>query len=160
MSAAAPIPPGPGVTAPFPAPPAEGGGARLGWGLAVAGLVFVLCCGGGGTALIGFFVSQVAASGEQARTVVTKYLDALRDEKYEAAYELLCDEQQEALTPERFESRERVRKKLRDYSIGEMDLATGAVPVDERYRDGSSDQVTYLLVVDEGTAELEICGRE
>lgn len=160
MTEAAPIPQGPGVTAPFPTPPAEGASTRLGWAVAVAGIVLVLCCGGGGAALIGFFVTQVAATNEQARAVVTDYLEALREEDYDAAYKLLCDDEQEHLTPERFENRERLRQEIQSYEIGEFDLTNGSVPVSERYRDGTSDQVTYFLVTDEKSAELEICGRE
>lgn len=160
MTASAPIPDGPGVAAPFPAPPAEGGGARLGWALAVAGVFLVLCCGGGTAALIGFFVTQVAATNEQSQAVVGSYLEALREQDYDAAYELLCDDEQAELSKDRFASRERARKRLQSYDIGEFDLNSGTVPVTERYRDGTTDVVTYVLEPDEKTAQLEICGRD
>ncbi|WP_117210849.1 hypothetical protein [Allorhizocola rhizosphaerae] len=160
MTGSAPIPQGPGVTAPFPAPPAEGGGARLGWALAVAGLFVVLCCGGGTAAMVGFVVTQVAATDEQSKAVVGDYLDALRDADYDKAYDLLCDEQQQGISADRFEARERSRKRLESYEIGEMDITTGGVPVTERYRDGSIDGVTYFLEADPKSGQLEICGRE
>jgi hypothetical protein len=156
----APIPQGPGAAAPFPAPPSEGGGARLGWGLGIAGAVLVLCCGGGLTAFIGLVVTQVAATNEQSRAVVTRYLDALRDGDYDQAYQLLCDEEQEALTQDRFETRERARKKISSYQIGEFDVYNDSVPVHEAYSDGTTDEVKYFLKPDSGDAKLEICGRE
>jgi hypothetical protein len=160
VTVSAPIPPGPGATAPFPAPPAEGGGARLGWGLGIAGAFLVLCCGGVLTAFIGLVITQVAADNEQARAVVGSYLDALSDEDYDKAYDLLCDEQQRAISRDRFETAERARKDLTSYQIGELDPYEATVPVQERYRDGATDEVTYLLQRDEKTAQLEICGRE
>lgn len=160
MTVSAPIPQGPGAAAPFPAPPAEGGGARLGWGLGIAGAVLVLCCGGGLTAFIGLVVTQVAATNEQSRTVVSHYLDALRDDDYDAAYDLLCDEEQEALSKDRFETRERARKKISSYQIGEFDVYNDSVPVKESYRDGTTDDVKYFLKADSQDARLEICGRE
>lgn len=160
MSESSPVPQGPGAAAPFPAPPAEGGGARLGWGLGIAGIVLVLCCGGGLTAIIGLVVTQVAATNEQSRAVVSRYLDALRDGEYDEAYEMLCDEEQEALTKDRFETRERSRKKISSYKIGEFDVYNESVPVEEAYSDGTSDRVNYFLKPDDSDATLEICGRE
>jgi hypothetical protein len=140
--------------------PAEGGGARLGWGLGIAGAILVLCCGGGFTAFVGLVVTQVAATNEQSRTVVTRYLNALRDDKYAEAYDLLCDEEQAALTKDRFETRERARKKIESYEIGEFDVYNDSVPVQESYRDGTTDEVRYFLKPDNKDARLEICGRE
>lgn len=160
MSESAPIPQGPGAAAPFPAPPAEGGGARLGWGLGIAGAILVLCCGGGLTAIIGLVVTQVAAANEQSRAVVGHYLSALRDDKYDEAYDLLCDEEQASLSQDRFETRERSRKKISSYQIGEFDVYDDSVPVREVYRDGTTDDVKYFLKPDSGDAKLEICGRE
>jgi len=155
-----PVPQGPGVQAPFPAPPAEGGGARLGWGLGIAGAAVVLCCGGGLVAFLGFGVSQVAALNEQAHVVVSEYLGDLRDEKYDDAYKLLCDREQAALTRDRFEARERAREPLHDFTVGQFDINTGKIPVTERYEDGTSGQVIYIFASDPKTAQLEICGRE
>ena len=160
MSESAPIPQGPGAAAPFPAPPAEGGGARLGWGLGIAGAILVLCCGGGITAFIGLVVTQVAATNEQSRAVVSHYLDALRNDKYDEAYDLLCDEEQAVVSQDRFETRERARKKISSYQIGEFDVYNDSVPVHESYRDGTTDDVKYFLKPDGKDAKLEICGRE
>ncbi|WP_157631593.1 hypothetical protein [Catelliglobosispora koreensis] len=154
-----PVPQGPGVQPPFPAPPAEGRGVRLGWALGIAGAALVLCCGGGITAIFGFGVAQVAALNEQSQVVMTRYLEAIQDEKYDEAYELLCDAQQQATTKDRFAARERARGDLKSFDIGEFDINTGKLPVTERYGSGPSDQVTYVFANDPKTAQLEICGR-
>lgn len=155
-----PVPPGPGAQAPFPAPPAEGGGARLGWGLSIAGLVLALCCGGGLAAGVGLIVTTVAAVNEQARAVVGDYLDALRDGNYPRAYELLCDDEQAHLTQDRFASREETRPRLRSYEVGDVDVNRMTLPVTEEYADGDSRQITYLLRQDGKTGRFEVCGRE
>lgn len=159
---AAPVPPGPGVQPPFPAPPAEGSGIRLGWGLGIASLALVLCCGGGLAATVGFVVTGVEAVNEQGRAVVSHYLDALRKEDYQDAYDLLCDAEQERLTPQRFESRERARPKPASYDLGEIDLQSNDIklPVTEHYSEGRTEQHTYFLAQDSQTAQLEVCGRE
>jgi hypothetical protein len=111
-------------------------------------------------AILGYGVTQVAALNEQAHVVVGEYLDDLRDEKYDDAYRLLCDQEQAHVTLDRFESRERARPPLRDYRIGEFDINSGKIPVTERYQDGSTNVVTYTFATDPQTARLEICGRE
>lgn len=111
-------------------------------------------------AILGFGVTQVAALNEQSRVVVTEYLDALRDQKYDDAYKLLCDKEQSSLPKDRFAARERARAQLRDFQVGEFDINSGRLPVTERYADGSTDTVTYYFENDPETAQLEICGRE
>src|SRR5690242_11629930 len=88
-----PAPPqGPGVYPPFPAPPVEGKGKRIGLGLGVGAGVLVLVCGGGLAALIGVGISASGSLQERAHVAVSQYLDALHDQKYDKAYQLLCDE--------------------------------------------------------------------
>lgn len=120
----------------------------------------MLCCGGGLTAIVGLLVTQVAAINEQSRAVVSQYLDALREEDYDAAYDLLCDEEQAALSKDRFETRERSRKKINNYEVGEFDVYSESVNVRETYRDGSVEDVNYFLRADQQDARLEVCGRE
>jgi hypothetical protein len=153
------IPQGPGVQPPFPAPPAEGRGSRIGWSLGIAGAALVLCCGGALTAFFGFGVAQVAALDEQSKVVVTSYLDAISEQKYGEAYDLLCDEQQARVSENTFAQRERGKPELSSYDLGEYDINLNQLPVTERYRDGSTDQVTYQFANDPATAQLEICGR-
>jgi hypothetical protein len=165
MSASPPVPAGPGlqapgIQAPFPAPPNEGAGTRLGWALGIAGAAIALCCGGGFVAVLGFGVTQVAALNEQSRVVVSEYLDALREDKFDDAYRLLCDSQQERQSKENFTAQQESRPQIRGYDLGEFDINNSRLPVTERYADGSTDVVTYYLEPDPQTAKLEICGRE
>jgi hypothetical protein len=165
MSVSPPVPAGPGlqepgIQAPFPAPPNEGSGTRLGWALGIAGAALVLCCGGGFVAFLGFGVTQVAALNEQSRVVVSEYLDALREDKFDDAYKLLCDSQQARQSKEAFTAQQENRPQIRGYDLGEFDINNSRLPVTERYADGSTDLVTYYLEPDSQTAQLEICGRE
>ncbi|MDI1466385.1 hypothetical protein QEZ54_35950 [Catellatospora sp. KI3] len=162
MSASPAVPPGPGARPPFPAAPTEGGGTRLGWGLGIAALLLVLCCGGGLVAGTGMLATQVEAFNEQARTKVAHYLDALRDHDYEKAYDQLCDAEQKQLDLDRFTRREQTRpEQVKSYELGKVSFS-GAdleLPVDEVYTDGTSEQVVYYLVQDRRTAQFEVCGR-
>lgn len=161
--APSPVPPGPGAAPPFPAAPSEGGGTRLGWALGIAGLIAVLCCGGGLVAGVGLAVTGVEAVNERARVAVGSYLDALREKKYDEAYELLCDAEQKRLDLARFTSREQARpERLESYELGEVDLnaADISLPVQEHYADGATERVVYRLVQDPKTTDLEVCGRQ
>ncbi len=159
-----PVPPGPGAVPPFPAAPSEGGGTRLGWALGIAGVLVALCCGGGLVAGVGLAVTGVQAINERAHVTVGTYLDALKAKKYEQAYELLCEDEQQRLDLARFTSREQARpERIQSYELGEVELqGTSGItlPVTERYTDGDSEQVVYRLAQDPKTTDLEVCGRE
>ncbi|GHJ45359.1 hypothetical protein Cs7R123_27010 [Catellatospora sp. TT07R-123] len=162
MSATPAVPPGPGARPPFPAAPTEGGGTRLGWGLGIAGLLLVLCCGGGLVTGVGVLATQVQALNEQARAQVGRYLDALRDRDYDKAYGLLCDAEQKQLDLDRFTRREQSRpEKVRSYELGKIDVNGSdlELPVDETYADGTSGKVVYYLAQDRKTGQFEVCGR-
>src|SRR3954454_24356360 len=101
-----PAPPqGPGVQPPFPAPPVEGRGRRVGMSIGIAIGVVVLVCGGGLAAVIGILVSTQGAAQERAQAAVSDYLNALRDGKYDKAYDLLCDDAQQAESETAFQRR-------------------------------------------------------
>ncbi|MEV0455153.1 hypothetical protein [Catellatospora methionotrophica] len=159
-----PVPPGPGAEPPIPAAPSEGGGTRLGWALGIAGGLVALCCGGGLVAGVGLAVTGVQAINERAHVTVGTYLDALKAKKYEQAYELLCEDEQQRLDLARFTSREQARpERIQSYELGEVELeGTSGItlPVTERYTDGDSEQVVYRLAQDPKTTDLEVCGRE
>src|SRR5207249_4522642 len=87
-------PAGPGVRAPFAAPPTERDRRRLWTGIGIGALVLVLCCGGG---IVGFgtlVVAQAQALPKEAVVVVTRYLDGLRDQNHRQAYDQLCGQLQ------------------------------------------------------------------
>jgi hypothetical protein len=153
-----PAPPqGPGVYPPFPAPPVEGKGRRIGLGIGIAIGVVVLVCGGGTAALIGVGVSTKGSYQEKAHAAVGGYLNALRDGKYTEAYNLLCDETQQHESPSAFRTRVTSEPTIETYTLGDLDLVTGAVPVDAVYDNGDSAALEAYLGVDSNTGAFEVC---
>lgn len=154
----APAPPqGPGVYPPFPAPPVEGKGKRIGLGIGIAIGVVVLVCGGGTAALIGVGVSMSGSYQEKAHAAVGGYLNALRDRRYDDAYDYLCDDTQRDESPAEFRSRVTSEPTITTYTMGRFDLVDGSVPVDATYDDGSSAQLEAYLGVDSDTGAFEVC---
>jgi hypothetical protein len=153
-----PPPPGPGVTPPFAAPPTEGRTARMWLSLGVAGLAALLCCGAGGTAVVGLAVTQAEAFNEQAETVVSDYFDALSEEKYADAYKLLCNELQRDETPDQFTARVSREPRITSYAVGDFNLTDLTVPADVTYATGGRDRLEITLDQDSGTGEFEVCG--
>ncbi|WP_173084195.1 Rv0361 family membrane protein [Phytohabitans rumicis] len=151
-------PPGPGVTPPFAAPPVEGRTARMWLGLGVAALATVLCCGAGGTALVGLVLTQAESLNEQAQTIVGDYFDALSEEKYDAAYDLLCEDAQEDESPQQFAARVAREPKITSYEVGDVKLTTLTVPTDVTYASGSRQTLEVSLAQDRGTGRFEVCG--
>ena len=153
-----PAPPqGPGVQPPFPAPPVEGRGRRIGLGIGAAIGVVVLVCGGGTAALIGIGVTTKGAYQERAHVAVSGYLNALRAGKYDQAYDLLCDEAQSTESAAEFRSRVAREPVIEEYTMGDVDLVTLAVPVDATYDDGSRAELEAYLEVDNDTGAFEVC---
>src|SRR5262245_50543270 len=90
-----PSPPaGPGVQALFAAPPTEGDRRRIWIGLGLGGLALVLCCVFGVAGIVALGVTTAQAVDEQARTTVSRYLDAVKADKFDEAYQLLCEPRQ------------------------------------------------------------------
>jgi type II secretory pathway pseudopilin PulG len=153
-----PAPPqGPGVHPPFPAPPVEGKGKRVGWSIGIAIGVVVLVCGLGTAALIGVAVASQGAYQERAHAAVSSYLNAVRAGRYDQAYNLLCDDAQNNESPAQFRARVSAEPVIESYTMGDLDLLTGAVPVDATYDDGSSARLEAYLGVDSGTGTFEVC---
>jgi hypothetical protein len=153
-----PAPPqGPGVYPPFPAPPVEGRGKRIGWGIGIAIGVVLLVCGGGTAALIGFGISAQGAYQERAHAAVSAYLNALREGKYDEAYKQLCDDAQRNESPSAFRARVTSEPVIEKYTMGDLDLVTGAVPVDATYDNGTSARLEAYLGVDNDTGAFEVC---
>ncbi|MDQ7902979.1 hypothetical protein RB614_00405 [Phytohabitans sp. ZYX-F-186] len=155
---APPPPPGPGVTPPFAAPPTEGRNARMWLSLGIAGLAAVLCCGAGGTALVGLVITQAESLNEQADTIVGDYFDALAEGKYEDAYELLCDDLQRDETPAQFTARVTREPRVTSYQVGDVNLTDLTVPTDVTYATGGRDRLEITLAQDSGTGQFEVCG--
>ncbi|MEQ4303647.1 hypothetical protein ABNF97_20085 [Plantactinospora sp. B6F1] len=151
-------PPGTGVEPLFAAPPSEGRGARLWLGLGVAALAVVLFCGGGGAALVGLLISGSQALNEQAKAVVTDYLDALDDDDFRKAYDLLCESAQQRESPAEFERRVSSEPEIASFRIGDVSLTSElSVPVDVTYASGGQDNLQARLAQDQSTGELRVC---
>ncbi len=153
-----PAPPqGPGVYPPFPAPPVEGKGKRIGLGLGIGAGVLVLVCGGGVAAMIGVGVSASKALQERADAAVTQYLDALHDEKYDKAYQLLCDEAQQDESAGEFRSRVSALEPIESYTLGTFNVVTLSVPVEATYANGDTGELQAYLGQDRDTGDFEVC---
>ncbi|ASW57905.1 hypothetical protein CIK06_21865 [Plantactinospora sp. KBS50] len=152
-------PPGPGATPPFAAPPTEGRSVRVWLGLGVGALAALVCCGGGGAALVGLVVSGTQALNEQARVVVNDYLQAVRDKEFDKAYGLLCDADQRRETPEEFSARLATEPDITTYHVGNATSPPDVtVPVTVTYATGDQRSEQVELAQDSSTGRFEVCG--
>ncbi len=153
-------PAGPGVRAPFAAPPSERDRRRMWTGIGVGALLAVLCCGGG---IVGFgtlVVAQTRALPQEAVVVVTRYLDGLRDQDYRQAYDQLCGQVRAQESLAEFTARQRGGPRLGGYTIGQARIAGREVVVPAQLQmDGQVDNHEFGLIQDEqpGGAALRIC---
>ncbi|SCL17269.1 hypothetical protein GA0070616_1239 [Micromonospora nigra] len=143
---------------PFAAPPTEGGRARLWLGLGAGALALLLCCGGGGTAVVGLLVSGVQAIEEQSRTVSSDYYRALSEQRYGQAYDQLCEDAKRRESRPEFERRVSAEPQIASYRVGEVDPTTLTVPVDVTYAGGGRERQQVTLRQDRQTGGLEVCG--
>ncbi|XVU27010.1 hypothetical protein ACQPZJ_08205 [Actinoplanes sp. CA-054009] len=152
-----PPPRGPGVQPPFPAPPVEGKGRRIGMGLGIAGAVVVLVCGGGVAALIGLVSAGTSALQEQAHAAVDDYLNALKSENYAAAYDDLCESARRQESQAEFRTRVSAGEPIVSWRLGEFDLTDITVPVEATFAGGDVEQLTAELDQNSSTGEFEVC---
>jgi hypothetical protein len=150
-------PPGPGVHPPFPAPPVEGKGRRIGWSLGISAVVLLLVCGGGVVALIGLISSMGGALNEQAQVAVRGYLDAVRDRDFDQAYRRLCASAQQDVSPEQFRRRIEADEPILTYSLGKLDVTDLTLPVDANYAGGQTARLEASLEQNRSTGALEVC---
>ncbi|MFF3856836.1 hypothetical protein [Micromonospora sp. NPDC002575] len=154
-----PAPPaGPGVVPPFAAPPTEGRGARLWLGLGAGALAVLICCGGGGTAVVGLAVSNVQAVREQGRSVTDDYYRGLVERKYEQSYDALCDDAQRRESRQEFERRVAAEPQIDSYRVGDVDTVNLTVPVSVTFSGGDRGDQEVTLAPDEQTGAMEVCG--
>jgi hypothetical protein len=156
-AAVPPPPPGPGVQPPFPAPPVEGKGKRIGWSLGIGAAVLLLICGGGVAAVIGLATSAQSALQEQTHKVVGDYLDALIAERYDKAYAMLCREAKQDESPAEYRVRVSGMEPIVSYQLEKLDLVNFAVPVDATYDNGDTGQLLAYLGQNQDTGAFEVC---
>ena len=154
-------PPGPGVRAPFAAPPTERDRKRMWIGLGVGAALLVVCCGGGLVAFIGLVVAQNRAIPAEAAAVVNRYLDDLTHEDYRDAYDQLCGADQSQQSLAEFTARKRAGATIEQYRVGQprAQQSEVLVPVQLYTSSGSVDSV-FTLVEDQQAGGLRICGGE
>jgi hypothetical protein len=151
-------PPGPGVRAPFAAPPSERDRKRMWIGLTLGAVLLVVCCGGGIVAFIGLVVAQNRAIPAEASAVVDRYLTALRDEHYQDAYDLLCGDARNTYHYDFYVQRVRSQPPVRDWTIERVLVAGAEVRVDVEL--DPSGAWSYTLVEDQQAGGLRICAGE
>jgi hypothetical protein len=158
-----PAPPqGPGVFPPFPAPPIEGRGLRVGLGLGIGGAVLLLVCGGGIAAVAGLVTVTGRALNEQAHVVVGDYFKAVQEKRYAEAYDSQCQDAKDSESQAEFTSRFTRSSAITSYQVGDVDLASVdlSVPVDVTYSDGDSGTLHVYLGRSKDTGEFQVCGVE
>jgi len=150
-----PPPRGPGVAPPFAAPPTDRDNKSLWIGLSVGALLLVLCCAGG----IGGIVLLNANGGlaqAQASQLVAAYLDAVMEEDYGGAYDLLCEEQTRAMS--RAEFRRLVsRSPIEGYEILSVEARGTEYVVSARITTASQGQETRDIRVVQESTEFKVC---
>lgn len=151
-------PAGPGVAPPFAAPPVEGRRTRLWLGLGAGAFALVLCCGGGGAAVIGLLVTGVQAIDEQGRAASTDYYQALVEREYGAAYDQLCPQARQQMSRREFERRSASAPQVTSFQVGEVDQNDLTVSVDVTLSGGDRDHQRVNLEQNQQTGQLEVCG--
>jgi hypothetical protein len=149
------LPPGPGVTPPFAAPPTDRDSRTIWIRVGVSSLLLFLACIGGGVG-IGVVVAGVSRQlTVQAKAVVNEYLGALRSEEYRHAYDLLCQSTTDRTSLAAFTAREQQRP-VTAYQVHgvrtESDLVVGASVT---YRGEPAVAREYVVTIE---GQLRVCG--
>lgn len=131
---------------------------RMWLGLGAGALAVLLCCGGGSVAMFGLAITSGQATEEQARAVTEDYYQAVADEQYGRAYELLCDNLQHRESQQEFQQRLGAEPAIATYKVGEPDVNDLTVPVDVTFDGGGKDRQQVTLSEDRNSGSLEICG--
>jgi hypothetical protein len=156
-----PPPAGPGVQPPFVAPPTDGTRQRRWVAIGLATGFAVLVCVGGLVALGGLVVLGTQVVRDEAEASVTKYLTALRDEKYTQAYALLCDREQARVSEANFVNTQLDAPHVTSFSVGGAELSDQIrVPATVNYANGAMDSIHYIMEQDAETGAVEVCGQE
>jgi hypothetical protein len=145
------------VQPPFPAPPVEGKGRRIGMALGIAAGVLVLVCGGGLAAVIGLGTSASKALDERAHKAVSQYLDALVARDYNRAYKQLCRQARDDETFLQYRARVTASEPIVRYTIGKLNVTNVTVPVDATYDNGDTGRLEAYLGQNQDTGDFEVC---
>ncbi|TDB69904.1 hypothetical protein E1165_27275 [Micromonospora sp. KC723] len=127
-------------------------------GLGAGALALLICCGGGGTALVALSVSSIRATEEQGQAITDEYYGALVRREYGKAYDTLCDAVQRRESRAQFVRRVTDEPAVAAYRVGAVDPNTLTVPVEVTFSGGGQETQTVTLAPDQQTAGLEVCG--
>jgi hypothetical protein len=160
-----PVPPppqGPGVQAPFAAPPTERDRKRLWIGLGVGAALLVLCCGGAVFGIGALVVNRTDALRTEAVTVSRQYLGSLQAQDYSSAYRLLCESLRGSMSLGEYTVRERSRPRITQFAVGSPSIQGSEllVPAEVQDEDGGVRHPMLALVEEGQPAALRICGGE
>ena len=159
-----PPPPGPGVQAPFVAPPTDGSRRRRGRAVLFSVLAGVLVLVGGAGGVVGLVVLSNKATVDEARSVVTRYLTALERHQYGDAYDLLCSDMQASIPRSDFARRAAQEPDILGFTVGDVAVSTNqtAIEVPATLRTGSGTSTRTYVVVAEPSADVgvafKVCG--
>jgi hypothetical protein len=154
--AAPPPPSGPGVRPPFVAPPTDGLRRRRRIGVISAIVSVLLLCGGIVAGINVLIAAGNAAYRAEARDVVAEYAGDLNLQRYSAAYDLLCVQDQRVLPESEFEAGY-LKRPVHEWMVHDAQLVRGTAVVraDFKYFDGTVESHDYpVIVTDDG---LRIC---
>jgi hypothetical protein len=158
-----PAPAGPGVRAPFAAPPSERDRKRLWISLVLGGVLLLLCCGGGIAGFSALVVATEKSLPVEATSVVTRYLEGLRSENYQQAYDQLCGAHQQGESLQEFAAHQRLSPRPTEWALGDPRLGQNEVFVPAHiYLSGDNlpHDRDFILVQDQQAGGLRICGGE
>jgi hypothetical protein len=157
-----PAPPrGPGVRPPFVAPPTDGARQRRWLAVGLASAAVLLCCVGGLFGMGGLVVLGNQMVVDQARGVVTDYLNAIKEHQYRDAYDLICDREREQTSLPEFSVALAGEPQIESFELRDPVLDEPiVVPATLRFRNGAMDDVRYLLEQERSTGEFRVCGKE
>jgi hypothetical protein len=153
-----PPPRGPGVLAPFAAPPRDRDLRGLWIGLGVGGLVLVLCCVGSIVG-VGFLLPYADSLGKaQVAAVVEDYLTALRSEDYATARRQLCDDEQETHSLGWFSDHYGTNK-VTDFTVNAEDVKIAdVITVPARVQQNGSTWTPQVYLMEQAGTRYVICG--
>jgi hypothetical protein len=159
-TAVPPPPPGPGVQPPFVAPPTDGTRQRRWLALGLAGAAVLICCVGGLFGVGGLVVFGTQMVVDEARTAVHDYLTAIRDDNFDAAYDLLCDARREQVTKPQFVDSVSTWDYI-SFEVGQPQIDSAVtVPATLRFADHTSEDVRFYLNQDRKTGDFKVCGQQ
>jgi hypothetical protein len=119
----------------------------------------VLVCVGGLIALGGLVVLGTQVVRDEAEASVTKYLTALRDEKYTQAYALLCGRLRAATSETDFVDAQLEASRVSSFTVGRAEISDQIrVPATVDYANGTTRSIDYVLEQDRETGAVEVCG--